>query len=251
VVAPDVPSQPSLRRAKPPNHQRREPAYAFSFLDETGTLGGRRDPFFGVGLLHCSEPYQLLRPIQRLRDCWQFYDEIKWNKVSTKSLPVLKEMASMLLNSEATFHAFIADKRAHDVIGRFGGQFRAYECLARQLVRGSIKRGEIVWLVADEYSTPPGHTFEENVRDYVNQRLKRTAVAGVCRLRSTGCDLLQMIDLILGAIVYEYKAQTGVVGLAAYKPKTQLLDHIKKEAGVATLVGDYRDARLNIVQYHG
>jgi hypothetical protein len=44
------------------------PRYGFAFLDETGTLGGERDPFFAVGLLRCPEPYTLLRPIQRIRD---------------------------------------------------------------------------------------------------------------------------------------------------------------------------------------
>ena len=42
-------------------------------------------------------------------------------------------------------------------------------------------------------------------------------------MRSTGVDLLQFIDLFIGAIVYEYKAESGIVGLADYKPKTQLL----------------------------
>jgi hypothetical protein len=225
--------------------------HAFAFLDETGTLGGDRDPFFAVGLLRCTEPYEVLRPIQRLRDGWQYYDEIKWNKVSNKNLPALKEIVNTLASSSATFSAFVADKSKHDVIGRFGGQFKAYECLARQLVSGTAKKGETLWIVADEYSTPPAHTFEENVRDYVNRTLKTTAVAGVCRMRSEGVDLLQMIDLLLGAIVYEHKAKIGMVKPGAFKPKTILLDHLKERFGVETFTGDYRDARLNIAMYRG
>src|SRR5947207_2327612 len=99
--------------------------HAFGFLDETGTLGGERDPFFGVGLLHCDEPYQLLRPIQRIRDTRHFYDEIKWNKVSAKNLPILMDLLDVLLSRDASLHVFVADKRKHDVIGRFGGQFKA------------------------------------------------------------------------------------------------------------------------------
>ncbi len=106
-----------------------------------------------------------------------------------------------------------------------------------------------MFVIADEYSTPPAETFEENVRDFVNRRLVRTAVAGVCRMRSSGVDLLQMIDLVLGAVVYEYKGERGVVDLASYKPKVQLLEHIKRRAGVATFVGGYRDERLNIAEY--
>ena len=108
-----------------------------------------------------------------------------------------------------------------------------------------------MFLIADEYSTPPGETFEENVRDYVNKKLRRRAVAGVCRMRSTGVDLLQLIDLFLGAIVYEYKADSGVVGLADYKPKTRLLHHIKEQGGVETFVGGYRDNAINVADYRG
>jgi hypothetical protein len=227
--------------------------HAFGFLDETGTLGGERDPFFAVGLLHCGEPYQLLRPIQRIRDTQHFYDEIKWNKVSAKNLPILVELLDILLSRrDVSLHAFVADKRKHDVIGRFGGQFKAYECLARQLVHGSIRKNEFLWLIADEYSTPPSVTFEENVRDHVNSKLRAPGgVAGVCRMRSSGVDLLQMVDLLLGAIVYEFKAATGTVKLARYKPKTKLLDHLKEKVGTDTFVGGYRDERIHVVEYRG
>lgn len=227
----------------------RPPKFGFAFLDETGTLGGARDPYFAVGLLSCPEPQRLARPIQRIRDKQHFYDEIKWNKVSQKKLPLMIDLVNVFFSSDATFSAFVADKTKHDVIGRFGGPFKAYEALARQLVRGSIRRGETLWVIADEYSTPPGETFEENVRDHVNRKLERTAVAGVSRMRSSGVDLLQLIDLILGAVVYEYKAQSGVVSLASYKPKVKLLRHLKRRAGAPTFVGGYRDNRLNIAEY--
>lgn len=235
------------KRARP---ARRDPSYAFGFLDETGTLGGLRDPFFALGLMRAPDPYHLQRPIQRLRDKHQFYDEIKWNKVSVKKLPLLMTLVDVFFGSDATLCAYVTDKQQHDVIARFGGQFRAYSCLSRQLVRASIRRGETLFLIADEYSTPPSETFEEDVRDHVNKKLRRSAVAGVCRMRSSGVDLLQLIDLLLGAIVYEYKSQMGIVGTASYKPKVQLLDYIKERAGAQTFVGGYRDERLNIADYH-
>jgi hypothetical protein len=68
-------------------------------------------------------------------------------------------------------------------------------------------------------------------------------------MRSSGVDLLQLIDLILGAVVYEYKANSGIVQLAQYKPKAQLLDHLKRETGVKTFTKDYRDSKLNIKQF--
>jgi len=201
--------------------------------------------------MRCRNPYEIQRPIQRLRDKHHFYDEIKWSRVSTKSLPLLTTCIDVFFGNDATFSAFVTDKQQHDVIERFGGRFPAYECLARQLVRASIRRGETLYVIADEYSTPPQETFEENVRDHVNKKLRRSAVAGVCRMRSSGVDLLQLIDLLLGAVVYDYKAERGVVQSAHYKPKVKLLEHIKEKAGVGTFVGGHRDERINIAEYQG
>lgn len=223
------------------------PKHAFAFLDETGTLHAARDPFFAVGLLRCREPYTLLRPLQRMRDREKFYDEIKWNKVSAKKMPILKTALDVFFGcADASFSAFIVDKQQHDVIARFGGQFEAYDAIARQLVRGSVRPGETLWVIADEYSTPPTVTFEENVRDYVNQKLRWPAVAGVCRMRSSGVDLLQLSDILLGAVVFEHKVQRGI---AHYKPKRELLEYVKQKGGVATFVGGFQDAKLNVREY--
>jgi hypothetical protein len=221
--------------------------HSFGFLDETGTLHAARDPFFAVGLLRCREPYTLLRPLQRMRDRQSFYDELKWNKVSAKKMPILKTVIDVFFGcAEASFSAFIVDKQQHDVIARFGGQFEAYEAVARQLVRGSIRRGEVMWVIADEYSTPPTVTFEENVRDHVNRAFRRQAVAGVCRMRSSGVDLLQLADILLGAVVFDHKLKLGI---ARYKPKRELLDYIKCKGGVSSFVGDHQDNKLNVREY--
>jgi len=200
-------------------------------------------------MLRCRDPYNLLRPMQRIRDKQHFYDEIKWSKVSNKKLPLLTDLLDVFLNSDAGFSALVCDKQKHDIMGRFGGQFGAYEFLARQLVWGSLHRGEVMWIVADEYSTPPGESFEENVRDWVNGKVRRDAVAGVCRMRSTGVDLLQLIDLVLGAVAYDYKADRGVVGLNGYKPKVKLLSHLKAAVGADSFVGGYNSDRFNIRDY--
>ena len=138
-------------------------------------------------------------------------------------MPLLIALIDVFLASDATFSAFVADKRTHDVIGRFGGPFRAYEALARQLVQGSARRDEVIWVVADEYSTPPDEMFEENVRDWVNRRCHRGAVAGVCRMRSSGTDLLQLVDVLLGAVVYEHKGHGGLVPLDPARPISGIL----------------------------
>lgn len=242
------PTQPIGGPAKGSATRRRsESRHAFGFLDETGTLGGDRDPFFAVGLLRCETPWELQRAIQRLRDRTHFYDEIKWSRVSGKKKPVLETIVDVFVGSGATFSAFVASKEAYDVIGRFGGPFKAYEALARQLVHGTVRRGETMWIIADEYSSPAEVRFEENVRDHVNNRSRGgDPVAGVCRMRSSGVDLLQLADLLLGAVVFEHKMKEG---LTSNRAKVHLLAHLKTQTGVATFVGGHRDQRFNVAEY--
>jgi hypothetical protein len=114
-----------------------------------------------------------------MRDREKFYDELKWNKVSGKKMCILETALDVFFGcDDASFSAFIVDKEQHDVTGRFGGQFAAYDAIARQLVHGSIRHGEVLWVIADEYSTPPTATFEESVQDHVNKKLRRPAAAG-------------------------------------------------------------------------
>ncbi len=187
--------------------------------------------------------------MQRIRDRQGFHDEIKWNKVSAKKLPLLRDLIDVFVSADASFSAFVVDKQQHDVITRFGGQFNAYDALARQLVLGSVRRGEVMWIIADEYSTPPGVRFEENVRDYVNKKAKHGyPIAGVCRMRSSGSDLLQLSDLLLGAVIYEHKVARK---LGHYKPKLDLMEYVKERTDVPTFIGGYADSRMNVAEYGG
>lgn len=223
---------------------------SFVFLDETGRLPIARDRFFGVGLLKCPEPAVIQRPMQALRDRRDFRPEIKWSEVRVNTLPIYREALSHFFEcQDARFACFIADKDANNPIVRFGDQWRAYERLAAQLLIGNIAPNETVTVLADEYSTPPDVTFEENVRELVERRLDRRAINGVCRMRSTGVDLFQILDLLLGAVAYDYKRDAGLLTGSGKNPKARLLRHIKRKIGAQTFVGGYRDNRINVAVY--
>jgi hypothetical protein len=56
--------------------------------------------------------------------------------------------------SGATFSCFVTDRLHADPVERFGSHWKAYERMAQQLLIGSISPGEIVAVLADNYSTP-------------------------------------------------------------------------------------------------
>jgi hypothetical protein len=223
---------------------------SFSFLDETGVLPAAHDRFFGVGLIKCPEPAHIQRPLQAMRNRRHLWDEIKWSDVTKNFMPVYREMIGYFMAcKEAQFSCFIADKTVSDPTARFGSHWAAYERLAAQLIVGNIGPEEHMAVLADEYTTPAHVTFEENLRQLVKSRLGRQALVGVCRMRSTGVDVFQVLDLLLGAVQYEYRVAAGIVPGNPKNARGRLLAYIKTELGVPTFVGGYRSGRVNIAEY--
>ncbi len=221
---------------------------AFVFLDETGRLPVARDRFFGVGLVKVPEPAVIQRPLQRMRDQKLFRAEMKWSEVRLNTIPIYKQALSYFFDcTDAKFACFISDKTVMNPSKRFGNQWRAYERLAAQLLVGNIKPGEHVTVLADEYSTPASETFEENLRALVEKKLQRDAICGVCRMRSTGVDLFSILDILLGAVAYDYKLNAGLI--TGHNPKMRMLTHIKNRFDVETFVGGHHTDRLNVKEF--
>jgi hypothetical protein len=219
---------------------------AMAFLDESGTIS--KDRFFAVGCLKLDEPSVLLRAIEKLRDQHHWYGEIHWVDLTQKSAPFYGQVAHEIAQSDAQFSCFVADRQQADPIARFGTEWRAYEKLAVQLLLGSIRPEELVTVIADKYSTPDHIVFEQDVRSEVNYRLKRLAVTSVCRLDSKAADPLQLVDLLTGAITFEFRQAAGLAGTAT--PKALLASSIRQGYGVTSVLGGcVVQDKLNVACY--
>jgi hypothetical protein len=75
-------------------------------------------------------------------------------------------------------------------------------------------------VLADNYSTPAGVTFEESLKERVHRRLNRLAVTHVVRLDSRAADALQLVDLLVSAVAFEFRRSVGAASLRS--PKAQL-----------------------------
>lgn len=220
-------------------------------MDETGTV--KSDRIFAVGIIKLPLPAIVQRQLAGMRDKRHFYEELKWNRLNRAGLlPTYQEAVDCFFRcSDAQFACFVADKdKGGDAVARFGDQWKAYERLAAQLIIGNVTPQEYVAILADEYSTPAGITFEEDLQKHVEDRLKRRAIVGVCRMRSTGVDLFQVLDLLLGAVAYEYRLNVGAVPASTKSPKRDLMNHILGGFGVSTFLGGVRAPRLNVAEYN-
>lgn len=204
---------------------------AMIFLDETGAIS--RDRFFAVGCLKLSEPSILVRRLQKLRDRHHWYKEFHFADLTRNTLPIFREVVDVIEGYTGTqFSCFIADRQVADPVARFGTHWLAYEKMAQQLLIGTISPGEIVSVLADDYSTPDDVTFEIDVRDVVNGRLGRCAITSICRLDSRAAAPLQAVDVLTSAVAFEFRQAAGQAGKTS--PKAQLAEHVRDVFGVAS-----------------
>jgi len=207
----------------------------FCFLDESGSLVDVKDPFFTIGFIKCSQPYYINSKILYERQKNNFYDEIKFNKLSRRSLDFAKRIIDIYFSTESLyFNSYTLYKDGKYFNNTFGGDpWRAYEDISiRVLKSATTTDDEILIVIADHVTAPRYVKFEVNVKYKINTELQRLAIAGVCRIDSKANDLLQLTDLIVGAINYDLKLSTGIIQRGD-KYKRRFLEHLKSKLGVS------------------
>ena len=218
----------------------------FCFLDETGNLMGEQNPYFTVGLIKMSQPYYLQSKILYQRNINNFHDEMKFNKISRKNLGFAKFSIGAFLDTRSiNFYSYTTRKDSWYFKKNFeGNQWVAYEKITLKLLDAALSENEILILIADHVTTPKNIKFEVNTKRYFNSSKKRLALAGVCRFDSRSNDLLQIADLLIGAITYDLKLSDGVVPGSKYKIK--LVDYLKEDLGTESFRQGFRNRNFNV-----
>ena len=204
----------------------------FCFLDESGSLNNPKDPFFTVGFIKCSQPYYLQSKILYERQKRNFFDEMHFNKLSKNNIDFAKfAIDSLLATRSLWFHSYSLDKQRDYFNREFGSDpWQAYEGISIRVLESAIPDNEILIVLADYITTPGNVRFEVDVKRKINEKLKRLAIAGVCRFNSKSNDLLQVADLMVGAINYDLKLSTGII-LKGDKYKRRFLNYFKEMIG--------------------
>lgn len=219
----------------------------FCFLDESGSLDPKTAPFFTVGLIKCSQPYYLYSKLIYERNKKNFHDEMKFNKLSQRNLDFAKFAIDAFLDTKSIwFYSYTLDKQGSYFKRGFNDNpWVAYEEISIRLAESALSPSEVLILIADHVTTPKEVRYEVGVKNKINQNAGRLAMAGVCRFDSKGNDLLQVVDLFIGAINYDLKIETGIIGQGD-KNKKELVKFIKENLGVKDFVEGFRGKKFNI-----
>ena len=220
----------------------------FCFFDESGSLSNLTDPLFTIGIIKISQPYYLSSKIGYERSRKRFFDEMKFNKLSKNNLDFAKFVVDSFLETRClNFYSYTIDKQGDYFNKNFAHDpWQIYEDLTMKLLQEAVLAPkEILILIADYITTPNTVKYEVNIKKEMNDRSKRLAMAGVCRFDSKANDLLQVVDLFIGAITYDVKLSAGIVSGDKYKIK--FVNYLKRNLGVGNFIENgFRNKNFNI-----
>lgn len=221
----------------------------FCFLDESGTLNIKDQPYFTVGMIKCSQPYYLQQKLRYIRESNHFWWELKFNNLSESKERVAFLVLDALFSTRSIhYSSYTIDKRSDYFKKEFHSDpFFAYEQMAQHLLKGNLRKNEVLVVLADNIITPKRSKFEVNIKNQINSEFQRLAIAGVCRLDSRTNDLLQLTDLLTGSINYELLLKDKVIP-APSKAKGNFVKKFKDNLGVQALTENFRNYAFNI--YH-
>lgn len=218
---------------------------AFCFLDETGSFGDLQDKYFTIGLLKVENPQYVQKSIENERNRRHFYSELKFNKITERNVEIILQIVDKCLRRDDISFCSYTVTNKMKYLGEYLTQWRAYEVIAGKAIEYIYERSEILILIADHVSTPKKIDFEKDIKQSFNQKFENLSIAGVCRFDSKSNDLLQITDLLIGAISYGLKVENGYI--PGSKAKLRFVDYLRKALGISLFTNGSKKSNFKII----
>ncbi len=211
------------------------------FVDETGLIvRDPNQPFFGLGALKLEQTatlYQELNVLyQRAKSHINPRFEFKFNRINNANKQYYVDLVDLFFDFPGLyFKAFVADTEhpGFDWEGYFRSPWEAQISYAKLLIGNMIDEDERVAVLADYLTKPKSSTifFEDSVSQISqsSEGILRYPIFNVCMLESDASLFIQMVDVLLGLVVYDCKVRRGVHGTNA--AKVSVLNALKNHLG--------------------
>ena len=156
--------------------------------------------------------------------------EIKWTKVSDNKIDMYKELIDLLYNENISFRGWIAhDKKSldHELFHQTYDDwyYKMYYYLLNYIVSESIIDYNIYLDIKDSRSAMKNRKLAEILRKYNIYNVKK-----VQAIRSDEVQLIQLADLVIGAIGYDIRELKGS------KSKLELVNYIEKQFNISFML---------------
>lgn len=220
----------------------RQPHATF-FLDESGAKASSGN-FFVVGGVKTLNPGRLQRGVEALRDEYSFRDEFKFSRINRGRLPVFRRLVELVAESDVRLVATVVDRSKLGNPFQGDEAWRVHARIAAQLVAGNLNAGQYAAVILDHVSTPVGVSFGDTMRAMANKRLGVPTVVSAVTVDSKANDLLQVADLIAGAVGNHRRTPEQ----QAVNHKARIANDLAEALNVASFAADMRHGRINILQ---
>lgn len=215
------------------------------WVDESGSRGSAGKGYV-VAALKTRRSDELSRAVFAVRERHEYGSELKFNRISERHIRVFDDLAETLADSDAHLVATVVANPYNPFKGQ--QQWEVQADLISQLVFGGLNRSEVATVLMDKISTPVGTSIGDLVKRGVNSRCRDQGVVSAISLDSQASDMLQLADLLAGAIRYHRfeKTQSGSTSQA----KRRVVRRFSEALGVEDL-SDGRHDRVNILTLSG
>lgn len=203
------------------------------FCDESCHLPNDNSPLMVIGGISCPSNHvrSVLEQIYRVKKQYNVYRfaEIKWTKVSPSKLDMYKTLINVFFDDpHLKFRAVIASEKKNLSLDKFGLTFDDwYQRIYYLVLREMVSIGQEYAIYVDIKDTKGAEKIDmlkdvlnHSLYDFYGDTIKRIQL-----VRSDQIQLLQLADLIIGAVSYANR------GLKESAAKLELINHIQERSG--------------------
>jgi len=220
--------------------------YYIGFIDETGVL--YRDPdqrFFGLGLIKLENTapyfellnYELLKAKQKINKKFEF----KFNKINKNNYTFYSDLIDLYFrNKENYFCAFLIDKENPeiDIDKYFKNIWDAYISYTKLLLRKNMDKNDKIFILADYLSKPNCSTKYYEIEIKSMRKNGKRIVANCCMIESHSSLYIQVVDILLGAVSYDFKLER-INNFKGNYYKKVIVDLVRGKLNVPKLSKDF------------
>lgn len=177
--------------------------------------------------------------------------EMKFDNLRKSTEPFYKKMVDIFLSDkENRFSAMLIDKNnpsfnntnTHDAWENYSSY--AAGLIAKEM---AILTDDNICIIVDEISRPHNKplsledTIFSKLRDETinNPNVKFDRIFGILSIESHSNMLMQLTDVLLGAVMYDFKKKNGMTSKLTEKRKDSLVDKLRQTFGVNTLAKSF------------
>ena len=191
---------------------------------------------------------QLRRQCVQLREKYQWgRGEFKWEKVSQAKLGVYKEFVDLFFaHTNAEFRCLVVQKSKIDFDTYHQGDAETafYEFYYQALSRNLRLTDEYMVFTDNRQNRQSNRLVDLKAKTnyhWLNKGARHNIVRNVEPRDSKSEDLLQIVDVLLGAVGYDVEKR------AESQPKVEMVRHIAEKVGCSTLQEQWgRETRFNM-----